>query len=146
MKRLLKKEISVVNTSVLNMHYCRILERGETMAAKSIPVADAKQILWIEDELKERTIKAVGHDFYPPDRIEKEAPSNYMITLLKRNKPKPELKPPNTKIKFKITVTSSIGSIITTQNVKVDLKSDADLLANKLIKDLGIKRATYKLS
>lgn len=66
MQRLLKKEIGTVNTKVLNMHYCRILERGETMVAKDIPVADAKQILWIEDELHKRVIKTVGHDFYPP--------------------------------------------------------------------------------
>jgi len=96
MKRLLKKEIETVNTGVLNMHYCRILERGETMAAKDIPVADAKQILWIEDELRKRLITFVGHDFYPPDRIEKKHPSNYMVSLLKRNKPKLELKPVST--------------------------------------------------
>ena len=115
------------------------------MAAKSIPVADAKQILWIEDELKERTIKAIGHDFYPPDRIEKEAPSNYMISLLKSRQDKPEIKE-NIKIKFKITVTSSIGSEVAVKNVSVDSRPEADLQATKLIRDLGLKRATYKIS
>ncbi len=145
MKRLLKREIGTVGTKVLNMHYCRILERGETMAAKSIPVADAKQILWIEDELRERLTKAIGHDFYPPDRIEKEAPSNYMISLLKSRQDKPEIKE-NIKIKFKITVTSSIGSEVAVKNVSVDSRPEADLQATKLIRDLGLKRATYKIS
>ncbi len=145
MDRLIKKEIKIVNTNVLNMHYCRILRRGETMVAKDIPVADARQILWIEDELKERAIKAVGHDFYPPDRIEKEAPSNYMISLLKRNKPKPILEP-GTKIKFKITITSSIGSKAATKNVHVDSRPEADMIAGKMIRDLGLKRASYKIT
>jgi hypothetical protein len=66
MKRLLKKEIKLVPVPVLNMRYCRILERAETMDAKDIPVADVREILWIEDELRSRLIKFVGHDFYPP--------------------------------------------------------------------------------
>ncbi|MCK4792801.1 MAG: hypothetical protein KAV87_54230 [Desulfobacteraceae bacterium] len=146
MNRLLKREIKLVPTEDLNIRYCRILERAELLDAEDIPVADAREVLWVEDELRRRTIKAVGHDFYPPDRIEKESPSNYMTTLLRRNKPKPELKPPNTKIKFKITVKSSIGSVVAEKNVLVDIRGEADLLANKLIRDLGLKKATYKLS
>ena len=145
MKRLLKKEIGTINTNVLNMHYCRILERGEMMAAKDIPVADAKQILWIEDELRSRLIKGLGRDPYPPDRIEKKQPSNYMISILKPNRPEPKTELA-TKIKFKITITSSIGSVVATKNVSVDTRGEADLLARKLIRDLGIKRGTYKLS
>lgn len=145
MKRLLKKEIALVSTMVLNMHYCRILERGEKLAANDIPIADARNILWIEDELRARVIRAVGHNFYPPDRIEKRQPSNYMISLLKRDKVKPQVEP-GTKIKFKIIVTSSIGSKIAEKNVRVDSRSEADLLANQLIRDLGLKRATYKIS
>lgn len=51
-----------------------------------------------------------------------------------------------TKIKFKITVISSIGSKAAEKNVHVDTRSEADLLANKMIRDLGLKRATYKIS
>lgn len=144
--RLTIKEIGIVNTKVLNVRFCELMQKGETLPAKEITVADARKILYIEDEMRKRTIKAVGHDFYPPDRIEEKHPSNYMITLLRRNKPKPELKPPNTKIKFKITVKSSIGTVAAEKNISVDSKSEADLLAGKLIRDLGIKRATYKLS
>lgn len=145
MNRLLKKEIGTINIKVLNMHYCRILERGETMAAKDIPVADAKQILWIEDELRWRAIKAVGHDFYPPDRIEKKYPSNYMISLIKPTKPKskPSM---GRKIKFPVTVTSSIGTKVATFTVKADTKDEADLLAHKQIRELGLKGVSYKLS
>ena len=69
MNRLLKKEIKILPTRVLNLHYYRILYKAEKMEAKDIPASDAKEILWIEDELHRRTIKAVGHDFYPPDKI-----------------------------------------------------------------------------
>ena len=143
---LTKKEIGKVNTKVLNGRYCRLLLKGEVLPANKITVADAREILYIEDEMRKRTIKAVGHDFYPPDRIEKKYPSNYMISLLKKNKPKPELKPLNTKIKFKITVISSIGSKIAEKNVQVDTMSEANLLATKMIRDLGLKKATYKIS
>ena len=70
MKRFLKKEIKIIPTGDLNTRYCRILERAEILDANDIPVADAREILWIEDELRDRLIKDVGHDFYPPDRIE----------------------------------------------------------------------------
>lgn len=145
MNRLLKKEIKIVPVLVLNMRYCRILERAEKMDAKDIPVADAREILWIEDELRGRIIKAVGHDFYPPDRIEEKYPSNYMISLVKRKPVEPVVKA-GIKIKFKITVTSSIGSKVAEKTVEVDTRSEADLQATKMIRDLGLKKATYKIS
>ncbi len=148
MNRLLKKEIKLVPVRVLNMRYCRILERAEAMNAEDIPVADAREILWIEDELHNRLVSYVGHDFYPPDRIEKEHPSNYMVEILKSKQPKTvklESEVDN-KIKFKITIKSSIGSIVKEKNVHVDSRSEVDLLANKMIRDLGLKKATYKIS
>jgi len=143
--RLMKKEIGTVNAGVLNTRYCDLMEKGETLPAHEISIAEAREILWIEDELRRRLIKLIGHDFYPPDRVETKHPSNYMISLLKLNQPKPEVKP-GIKIKFKITVTSSVGSKIAEKTVYVDSRGEADLLANKLIRDLGLKRATYKLS
>jgi len=53
---------------------------------------------------------------------------------------------PGIKIKFKITVTSLIGSKVAEMRVEVDSRSEADLLACKMIRDLGLKRATYKIS
>ncbi|MCK4820878.1 hypothetical protein KA005_34250 [bacterium] len=143
MNRLLKKEIKLVPVPVLNMRYCRILERAETMDAKDIPVADAKEILWIEDELRRRLISYVGHDFYPPDRIEKEPPSNYMISLLKSAKPKPE---PGIKIKFRAVIKSSLGSKVAEVSVEADSKIKADILIRKEIRKLGLTGTTYKLS
>lgn len=62
------KEVGTVNANVLNMRYCRLMLKGETLPAKKITVADAREILWIEDELHGRLIKLIGHDFYPPPR------------------------------------------------------------------------------
>ncbi len=142
---LLKKEIEFISTKDLNIRYCFILDRAEKLEAKDIPIADARKILWIEDEMRKRTIKAVGHDFYPPDRIEEKYPSNYMISLLKRKPVEPEIKV-GIKIKFKITVISSIGSKVAEKTVQVDTMSEANLLATKMIRDLGLKKATYKIS
>ena len=69
---LLKKEISWVPTEELNYRYCRLVQKGEMLLAHEITVADAREILWIEDELHRRLINAIGHDFYPPNYI-KEA-------------------------------------------------------------------------
>ncbi len=162
MKRLLKKEVKTVNTKVLNMRYCRILDRAGKLEAKDIPVADAREILWIEDEMLRRTIKVVGHDFYPPDNAKPTIGAlRGQLNPFKKSTPapssklkpshtlKPEVKPepePGTKIKFKITVTSSIGSLAAKKNVHVDSRSEADLLATKMIRDLGLKKATYKIS
>ena len=142
---LLKKEIEFISTEDLNMRYCFILDRAGKLEAKDIPVADAREILWIEDILHSRLIKQLGRDPYPPDRIEEKYPSNYMISLLKRKPVEPEIKT-GIKIKFKITVTSSIGSKVAEKTVSVDSRSEADLLATKMIRDLGLKKATYKIS
>jgi len=143
MNRLLKKEVKLLDTENLNTRYCRILERGETLDADDIPVIDAREILWIEDELRRRLIKLIGHDFYPPDRIEKRYPSNYMISLLASTKPKPE---PGTKIKFRAIVKSSLGTKVAEVSVEADSKIEADIIVRKEIRKLGLKGATYKLS
>ena len=143
---LTKKEVREVPTLELAIKFNRLMLKGELLSAREITVGDARETLYIEDELRRRLVKAIGHDPYPPDRIEKEAPSNYMVSLLKRNKPKPELKPVNTKIKFKITIMSSIGSKVAEKKVHVDSRGEADILAGQMIRDLGIRRATYKLS
>lgn len=91
------------------------------------------------NRLLKREIKIV------PDRIEKKYPSNYMISLLKRKPIEPEVKA-GIKIKFKITVKSSIGSVVAERIVQVDTMSEANLLATKMIRDLGLKKATYKIS
>ncbi len=66
---LTKKEIKLASTEDLNTRYCRILERADMSDVEDIPVSDAREILWIEDVLRQRLIKAIGHDFYPPDKI-----------------------------------------------------------------------------
>ena len=155
MKRLLKKEIGTVSTTVLNMRYCRILERGETMDAKDIPVADAREILWIEDELRKRVIKGVGHDFYPPDHIEEypKATPKFMPNPPPQNntikeilKPTKEMVKPGVKIKFNIVVTSSIGSKAANFRVEADSKDEADIMARKMIRKLGLQGATHKIN
>ncbi|MCK4818364.1 hypothetical protein KA005_21520, partial [bacterium] len=86
-------------------------------------------------------IKAIGHNFYPPDRIEPDRlKSNVMKSLLK---PTPK---PGTKIKFRINVISSVGSKAAEFTVEADSKVDADILARKMIRKLGLAGATYKLS
>lgn len=146
MTGLLKKELRLLSTEDLNTRYCHILKRGETLEAKDIPATDAKEILWIEDQLRERLIKYVGHDFYPPDRIEKRHPSNYMISLLNQVKPKPKLELAlGTKIKFNVVVTSSFGSRAANFSVPADTKLEAGKLARKEIRKLGLQGATYKI-
>lgn len=144
MKRFLKREIKLVSTEDLNVRYCRILERAELLDAEEIPVADAREILWIEDETHERLIKAVGHDFYPPDCIEERCPSNYMMSLLK---PKPQPEPePAPLLNFKITITSSIGTEVKKWDVKVSSRSEADLIAQNEITRRKLKKATYRIN
>ena len=65
-ENLTKKEIGTVNAKVLNMRYCHLILKGEALPVKEITIADAREILWIEDELHRRLIKLIGHDFYPP--------------------------------------------------------------------------------
>lgn len=68
-------EIKTVNAKVLNTRFCELMHKGETLPAKEISVAETKETLRIEQELQNRLIKAIGHDFYPPDRIEKKEDS-----------------------------------------------------------------------
>jgi len=183
MKRLLKREVGIVPTLVLSMRYCRILERAEKLAAKDIPVADAREILWVEDELQRRLIAVIGHNFYPPDNVEakptikslgggkmgmKLAPQPEEKKPLRRHishertiahalaprapqgKPKKDpLQPikPKTgrKLKFNIEVNTSLGSKAAEFSVDADTKLEADKLANKQIRKLGLKGATYKI-
>jgi len=162
--KLTKKQVKTAHTKVLNSRYCRLLEKGEKLPAQNISVGEAREFLWIEDELHQRLIKQLGRDPYPPDRIEKKAPSNYMISLLKSRKSPPQAteiihpcsavvtkkaevaKKAEGNLRFKITITSSIGSVVAQQNVKVDSKSDANLMARLMIEQLGLKKATYKIS
>ncbi len=142
---LTKKEIRYVPTLELAIKFNRLMLKGELLSAREISVGDARETLYIEDELRRRLIKAIGHDPYPPDRIEKKHPSNYMVSLLKSKQPKPKV-PPGIKIKFNIIITSSIGSKIAEKTIHVDSRSEAELQANKIIRELGIKKATYKIS
>ena len=143
--RLLKREVVTVSTRALNIRYCELLQKGKNLLAHEFSIAEARELLWIEDELRARVIRAVGHDFYPPDRIEKQYPSNYMASLLKPATT--ESKPaPGTRIKFKIAIISSIGSKAAEFNVDVDSKSEANILALAEIRKLGLKKATYKIS
>ena len=165
MRRYLKKEIKLISTEDLNTRFCRILERAEMIDdAEDIPVADAREILWIEDEMHERIIALVGHDFYPPEVEAKPTMADLRVRLspFKKSTPAPratqiihpcsaavtkkaEIKTEGT-LRFKITITSSIGSVVKTENVKVDTRSDADTIAVDLIKELGLKKAKYKIS
>lgn len=143
--RLTINEIKTVNMGVLNTRFCELMKKGETLPANEISVAEARETLRIEQELHDRLIKAVGHDFYPPDRIEEEAPSNYMISMLKSRQEKPGIKP-GLKIKFHVVVTSSIGSKAAEFNIQADSKDQAELLAQRKIRELGLKRAKVKIS
>lgn len=138
-------EIKTVNTRVLNTRFCELMQKGETLPANEISVAEAMEILRIEDELHKRLIKAVGHDFYPPDRIEKQYPSNYMISLLESKQSKPEIKL-GLKIKFNVVVKNSMGSKVATFSVDADSKLGADILARKQIRKLGFVGISYKIS
>lgn len=142
---LTKKEIREAPTLELSIQFNRLMQKGELLSAHEITVSDAKETLYIEDELRRRLVKSVGHDFYPPDRIEKQAPSNYMLSLLKSRQDKPEEKA-GSEFSFNVTITSSIGSVVARQNVKVDSKSEAEVEAQKMIDKLGLKKATYKIS
>ncbi len=137
-KNLTKKEVKKFSTKELNYRYCRLIKKGETLPVSEITMADAKEILWIEDELKERVIRGVGHDFYPPDRVEKK---ETMKTIL-HNKQAPPL---GLKIPFKVVVFNSIGTKTKGFSVSADSKNEANILARKEIRKLNIPRATYKI-
>ena len=151
---MLKKEVKLASTDDLNTAYCHILKRAEMSDANDIPVADARTILWIEDELRIRLIKLIGHDFYPPDCIEKtnllrvpvsNEPKQPVVTVLPSVQTKPEVTV-SSKIKLKVTVKSSIGTKVAEFDVEVDSKQEADFLAGKEIRKLGLTGTTYKLS
>ncbi len=142
--RLTIKEIETVNTKVLNTRFCELMQKGETLPANEISVAEAMETLGIEQELHDRLIKAVGHDFYPPDRIEEKKDSeNSIKVILGQVNPKVE---PGIKIKFHVKVVSSIGTKAAEFNVEADSKDEADILARKQIRKLGLNGATHKIS
>ncbi len=136
---LLKKEVKKFSTDELNYRFCHLVKKGETLPVSEITMADAKEILWIEDELRERVIRGVGHDFYPPDRVE-EKPSIKTILSNKQSSP-----PLGLKIPFKVVVFNSIGTKTKGFSVNADSKNEADILARKEIRKLNIQRATYKI-
>ena len=164
--RLMKKQVKEASTEVLNWRYHRLLEKGKELEAHEFSMAEAREILWVEEELHQRVILAVGHDFYPPEVGAKPTMADLRARLspFKKSIPAPrateiihpcsagvtkkveaEIKTEG-KFRFKITVKSSIGSVVATKNVKVDSKSDAHVAAQKLIDLLGIKKASYKIS
>lgn len=161
---LTKREISWVPTKELNYRFCRLMLKGETMPAGIITYADMRETLWIEDELHRRLIVAIGHDFYPPEGVSKPTMANLRAQLspFKKSSSAPRAtqiihpcsaavtkkvtEKTDGMLRFKIVITSSIGSVVTTQNVKVNSKSDADSMARKLIEQLGLKQAKYKIS
>ena len=136
---LIKKEVKKFSTPELNYRYCHLIKKGETLPVKEITMADAREILWIEDELRERVIRGVGHDFYPPDRVE-EKPS--MKTILHSKQTPPPL---GLKIPFKVVVFNSIGTKTKGFIVNADSKDKANVLARKEIRKFNIPRATYKI-
>ena len=142
---LTKKQVGTVKVDVLNTRYCWLMKKGEEMPAGVITYSDMKELLWIEDELRGRLIKFIGHDFYPPDRVEeKTLPKNYIKSILEPII-KPELKP-GIKIKFMVTVISSIGSKAAQFKVEADSKDEVDILARNMIRKLGLQGATHKIS
>ena len=147
-ENLTKAEVKTVGTAVLNMRYCWLMLMGEALPANEITIADAREILWIEDELHRRLIKAVGHDFYPPDRVEKikpaeKLPSNCIKSLLAPSKPKSNI---GRRIKFNVVITSSLGCKVAEFSVDVDTKLEADKKARQTIRQLGLQRVAYKIS
>lgn len=133
--RLMKKEIQTVNTTALNYRFCELMEKGEKLPAHEFSIAEAREILWIEDELHERLIRTVGHDFYPPDRVEEKKPITPAV--VSQN--------PGPKIKFRAVVSSSIGSKAADFTVEAGSKSEADILIAKEIQKLGLKRVTWRI-
>jgi len=142
--RLLKREIGTVNAKVLNIRYCHLLQKGERIPAHEFSIAEARELLWIEDELRARLTKAIGHDFYPPDRIEEVKSMEKLPTnCVKPSKPKTNV---GRRIKFNVVVTSSLGFKVAEFGVDVDTKLDADKKARQTIRQLGLQRVTYKIS
>ena len=153
-----KKQIREASTLELSMKFNLLILMGDTMEAKDISVADARELIWIEDELHRRLIKVIGHDFYPPTRLEKNQShaepsykprvlsplpqSNTIKSILGRGS-KPETVP---KLSFKITVLTSVGSKASVFTVEAGSKSMAEKLARKKIWKTGLQGATFKIS
>ncbi len=162
--RLTKTQIKTAPTKVLNSRYCHLLEKGERIPAHEFSMAEAREILWIEDELHERLIVAVGHDFYPPEGVSKPTMADLrgLLNPFKKSKPAPRsiikadpqpapkavesAEKTEGSLSFKIVITSSIGSTVATQKVKADSKESAGVMALKMIEQLGLKKAKYKVS
>lgn len=138
-----KKQIREATTMELALRFNCLILIGETVDAKDISVADAKELIWIEDELHKRIIKVIGHDFYPPPRLEKPPQSNTIKSLLKPTDSKSKT---DSKINFKVVVFNCIGSKAIDFNVKANSKDQADIMARKMIRKLGISGATFKIS
>lgn len=148
---LTKKEVGIVPALALHRRYDYLMTLAETAPVHIITLADAKEMVWIEDEMHKRLIKLIGHDFYPPEQSAKPTMAE-LTSSIKKEFIKAIPKPIESKVKtegkfsFNITITSSIGSVVKKENVKVDSKSEAHIKAQNMIKELGLKKATYKIS
>ena len=162
---LTKKEIGFVPARELNYRYCWLLQKAETMPAHVLTMADAREVLWIEDELHTRLVALIGHDFYPPEGVAKPTMAELRARLSPFKKSAPTLKPKPVaepipkpvqpavqpaakeegKLRFKVAIINTIGSTVTTLNLHVDGKGEAEVVALKTIKQLGLKKATFKI-
>jgi len=139
-------------------------------AGCNIP-GDKEEIVILEKVLRRGLVKMLGRDFYPPESKKPKPkkpkpefkPKKAAIKLTKEFKEKfgastgdiaattrsvksgskVESGP---KFNFKITITSSIGSKVAEKTVKVGSKGEAEAEAQEVIKQLGLKKATYKIS
>ena len=163
---LTKKEIKTVDTKELNFRFGWLMLKGETLPVDAITMADAREILWIEDQLRERLIAAIGHDFYPPDGVAKPTMADMRAKLASIAKPvlipkpKPVAAPmpkpvpkvvqpavqAEGKLRFKVAIINSMGSTVSTLNLQVDGKGEATAAAKETIKQLGLKKAKYKIT
>jgi hypothetical protein len=134
-------------------------------AGCNIP-GDKEEIVILEKVLRRGLVKMLGRDFYPPESKKPKPefkPKKAAIKLTKEFKEKfgastgdiaattRSVKSGSTvesgpKFNFKITITSSIGSKIAEKTVKVGSKGEAEAEAQEVIKQLGLKKATYKIS
>lgn len=165
---LTKKQVHVVPTLELAMRFNRLLHTAETMPAHVLTMADAREVLWIEDELRRRLVVAIGHDFYPPDKARPtiaelkasiKAGVKASIKAVAKRIPKPVAAPKpkpapkvvqpavqtEGKLGFKVTIINSIGCTVKTLNLHVDGKGDAEAAARETIKQLRLKKATFKI-
>jgi hypothetical protein len=163
---LTKKTVRQAPTLELAMRFNRLLQTAETMPAHVLTMADAREVLWIEDELHRRLLVAIGHDFYPPEVAAKPTMADmkvkkklalksvpvYHTTQLSHpcsagiiKKAEAEIKTEGT-LGFKVTIINSLGATAAQFNVRGDSKTCAEIAAQKMIKQLGLKKAKYKIS